>query len=253
MEQNVLEMMPEVLDGIENVDSIFLSVVQILGFLASAVSAVVGVASAVVAVVSAIVAFVVFVVLHILKAIPIYNLAKKTNTKYAWLVWIPFFGTYFRTYILCTMAGDKEVKLFDGHIFFKEGKIPEFFDKKLVIKDRKLSFWIYLAVDLLGNGVITVIVGILQFIPVLGQIAGLLVSVLYLLPSAIILVFDYVYLRDVLHIFDENKKNNNIIAIIISALDTFATAGLARTVYLFTLMKKQPIDSVLEVEAVEVE
>lgn len=252
MEQNTYEMLPEILDGIGSVDSIFSSIAQILGFAASAISAVVGIVSVVGAVISAILAFVAFVVVHILKAIPIYSLAKKTNTKYAWLVWIPFFGTYFRTYILCTMAGDKEVKIFDGHLFRPE-QIPEPFDRVLVLKDRSLSFWIYLAVDLLGKGAISIVVALLNFIPGIGQIMGLLVAVLYAIPVIVTAVFDFIYLRDVLHIFNDNKKNNNIIAMIIVALDTFATAGLARTVYLFTLMKKQPIDSVLEIEAIEVE
>ena len=182
-----------------------------------------------VAVIAAIASFLVSVVLYVLEAVPLYMLAKKTGRKYAWLAWVPVFGSYFRLYVLADIAGEKEVTFFNG---------------KYTIQSRSMSFWIYVGIALFGSAAVSVLIGVLNFIPVVGQIAGSLVTVLYLLPTVACGLIEYVYLRDVLDLFKKDRKANQTAAVVITVLDSVVTCGFARMICLYTLLKREPIPQI---------
>ncbi len=169
-----------------------------------------------------IVAFVLSTIVYVLSAFPLYKLAKKLDRPYAWLAWIPIVGTYFRTYVLCDLAGDKELVI-----------IPD----KIVIKDRKMSFLIYLGIVILGSAIVGTIIGILSLIPIIGWFSYILAFA----PIVCAGFMEYAYLRDVLDIFKEDKQSNKTTSIIVTVLDCLVTYGIARIVILFTLLKREPI------------
>ncbi len=188
-------------------------------------------------IITAVISFIFQFIIYVLEAFPVYKLARKTGRKRAWLAWVPVFGSYFRLYVLADIAGDKEL------VFFGKFKL----------KNRPLSFWMYVGIDLFGSTLITAVIGVLQVLPVIGQIIGALSTLLYLVPAVAKAFIEYAYLRDVLNIFKEDKKANNTAAIVVTALDALATFGFARVVYLYTILKYNPIpEKVMEVEAEEV-
>lgn len=188
-------------------------------------------------IITAVISFIFQFIIYVLEAFPVYKLARKTGRKCAWLAWIPVFGSYFRLYVLADIAGDKEL------VFFGKFKL----------KNRPLSFWMYVGIDLFGSTLITAVIGILQVLPVIGQIIGALSTLLYLVPPVAKAFIEYAYLRDVLNIFKEDKKANNTASIVVTALDALATFGFARVVYLYTILKHDPIpEKVMEVAAEEV-
>lgn len=175
---------------------------------------------------SALFAFLLSVLVYVLEAIPVFRLGRKMGRWSAWLAWIPIFGSYFRTYALCDIPGNHPVHLLKD---------------KLVIKSRTASFGIYLLILLGGNTIITLLITMIGVIPIIGQIIAPLSTLLYMLPAAVCTYFEYIYLKDVLDIFKENKKSNIITSIIITLLDTFVTFGFARTVFLYTLWNRSPL------------
>ena len=124
------------------------------------------------------------------------------------------------------MVGNKPFDLFDG---------------KIKMQSRTMSFWCYVAIALFGSAIISAAVAILGFVPIVGQIIGLVSAILYLLPPVAVGMMQYAYIRDVLDMFKENRKSNRTAAIVISVLDSIATFGLARAIYLWTLLKTEPI------------
>jgi hypothetical protein len=162
----------------------------------------------------------------VLEAYPVGVVAKKLGYGQGYLAWIPFFGSYFRTYVLAMAVGDKPMVLFGG---------------KYTIRSRSNSFWIYLVVALFGTGLITVFVTIFGMIPLIGPIISSVTAFLYLIPAIITGVMEYVYLKDVLDRFNPDTSHNRTAAIIVVVLDSLFTFGFARTVYLYTLLKKSPI------------
>lgn len=176
-------------------------------------------------IIGAIISVMISITLFILGAIPVYQVAKKAGRKYAWLAWIPIFSSYFQTYVLNDVPGDKrfEVKIFN---------------KEFTFENRFLLFWIYIGIGVFGKGLITAVIGILSVIPVVGQVAGATASLLYLVPSFVTGVIEYVYLRDVLDMFKEDRTSNQKVAFIVTILDKICTFGFARVVILYTIMKK---------------
>lgn len=173
-------------------------------------------------IVAAVAGFVFAVAMWVLEAIPLYKLSKKTGRKMPWLAWIPIFSGYCRLYVLADIPGDKEYDIFG----------------KYKIKQRSNAFWIYVAINVLGSFVIGFIVTLASLlIPIVGSFS----IVLNLLPMAATAVMRYIFLKDVLNIFKPDAKANNTAAIIVTALDTFVTLGFARTVYLYTLLKYEPL------------
>ena len=189
-------------------------------------------ASTVIAIVGAIIAAIVSVVcaiaIYIFKTIPVYVVAKKAGRRLAWLAWIPVFASYFRTFVLADTAGQKHVSFFNG---------------KVTIKSRGMSFLAYVGILIFGSGLVTAIISLLSLIPVVGTIISPFAAILYLIPNVATAFLEYAYLKDVLDIFKENKKSNTTATIVITVLDNLATMGFAQTIYLYTLCsrKVQPI------------
>ena len=88
-----------------------------------------------------------------------------------------------------------------------------------------------------GNVVSTVIAIVSTILPVVGSLS----FILGLVPAAACAVIEYVYLRDLLDIYKEDKKANNTAAIVVSVIDFVLVGDLIRTCYLYTLIKKQPL------------
>ncbi len=177
-----------------------------------------------IAIISAIVAFVTWVVVYIVGGIPVYTIAKKTNTEGAILAWMPIFTSYFREYLLAKMPGNKPFKIFD---------------KK--IESRSNAFWIYLGIRLAGPTLITIAISIASVIPIAGVFISAFGSMLYLIPPVATAFIEYVFLKDVLDMFKEDEKSNNTTAIVIAVLDALVTGGLAQSIYLYSLIKKEPL------------
>lgn len=180
-------------------------------------------------IVSAIICLVIALAFQYVEAIPTFKIAKKNGVDHAWIALIPILPC--RLYILSKIAGDKEISFFG----------------KVTIKNRLVAFLIWLGVYLIGVPLMTFIAGliggVLGLIPVIGIILAALVGfVLGLVPAAVTWLIEYSFLRDVLDIYKEDKHSNNTTSIVISVLSCFFTR-LVRGIYLWTLIKKEPLYS----------
>lgn len=180
-------------------------------------------ATAVIAIITAIVTGFIAVALYILQSIPVYSLAKKVGLKHAWLSWVPVFHDYFRLFVLCEIAGNKPF-------------LPNL--GKFKLENRKLSFLAHIVIKYFGGTIIGVIVTVASTVlPVIGSVS----AILGFIPAVACAWIEYVYLRDVLDIFKEDKKSNNTTSIVITVIDAILLGDLIRSCYLYTLMKKQPL------------
>lgn len=215
-------------DLIEQMEELYEMLFYGLGIAELGLTGAILVGAIIVAIATAVVGFVVSLVVFILEAIPLYKISRKMGRKNAWLVWLswlPVIGGYFSAYVLADIPGDKPVKLV--------GKVE--------IKSRSMSFWMYTGIGLFGSALITAVIGIINVVPVIGQIVGAFASLLYLVPAVAMAWLEYVYLRDVLDIFSPDRKANNTAAIVVAVLDALVTFGLARAFYLYTVMNKAPL------------
>jgi hypothetical protein len=103
-----------------------------------------------------------------------------------------------------------------------------------------------------GNTLITMLVAILNVIPGLGQILSALSTLLYLAPYVAVAFMNYVFFRDILDCFNEDKKSNVATSVVITLLDELVTQGLVRFVYYIILLFKDPLPQ-KTVEAVAVQ
>lgn len=215
----------DVLDGMEDLyDMLYYG----LGIAELSIVGVVLLGTVIAAIVTAIFSIMVSLLVFLLEAIPLYKISKKLGKKSAWLVWLswlPVIGGYFSTYVLADIPGDKPVNLVGN----------------IKIESRLMSFWIHVGIGLFGPALVTIIIGMLNVIPLAGQVLGALTTLLYIAPTLATAWIEYAYLRDVLDIFNSNRKSNNTAAIVVAALDATVTFGLARAFYLYTVMNKEPI------------
>lgn len=168
---------------------------------------------------------------YFLRAFPVSRIGKKLGCKYAGLAWIPLFQFSISSFILCHASGKEYFTLFGGKLRLKSGT----------------SFLLYLLSAFFGPVIVTTLTGLvvtlLGWIPLIGQVMTLITPLLGFLPAAICGMIEYVYLRDVLDRFKPDQKDNRIAAGVVSGLDAFITYGLARYVYLFSFMNKTPLDT----------
>lgn len=172
----------------------------------------------------AIIAFLKFLATYLITAVPLSSIAKKAGCKKRYIAWIPFFQDLFCLYLLSRIPGKDD---------FQMGKLH--------MEERNTSFLVYLLVHFFGSALLTVLIVIINIIPYLGQIIGAFSTVLYLIPTAVLTIIEFVYLRDVLDLFKPKKKNNRLMAWIVSILDSLVTSGWAKRLYLFTLLGKSPL------------
>lgn len=179
--------------------------------------------SAMVSILVGIVTLLAVLFFYIVHSIPAYALAKKTGVKRPWLVWIPVFHEYFRLFVLCDMAGDKP---FHTPI------------RKFKFENRRLPLLIHIVVKYAAGLLVSIVALVISMaIPVVGSVSWLL----DLLPLAVCGFIEYVYFYDVLNMFKDDKKSNRIAAIIVAAADGLLLSGLARTIYMYTMLNKTPL------------
>ena len=204
--------------SLDSLESIYDALYYGLGIAELGVAGVMMMVAIVTAAVSALLALVIWV----LEAIPLYKLAKKTERPMPWLAWIPFFSSWFRQYVVADIPGNKPFDVFGKYKF----------------DDRRTAFWVYLGIRLLGTIIIGLIVSVVSIvIPFIGSFS----AILYLIPGAAAAIIEYIFLKDLLDVFKPDTKANTTASIVIVLLDTFVTLGLARTVYLYTLLKLDPL------------
>ena len=217
----------------EQLEEAYISLVFIMLIVSMLAPIVVTVATLVLSIAFSVVSFlisaVLSVVFYFIEAIPVFSAAKKNGNKKAFLAWMPLFSDYFRTYVICGTPADKPFTLFN----------------KTVFKDRKSVYWMYLAISLFGTVVVSVITAILQgvvnIIPLLGQLVALVLILLPFVPVLVCAVVEYVFLRDVLDAYKGDKKSNVVLAIIATVVDSLVPIRIARTFCLYTIIGRKPI------------
>lgn len=228
----------EILYFLTSAEMTFDTLLSLIGMIISLGQLVISVVGWGVAIISAALSVVLGIVLFIVKAIPVFALAKKNGRKLAWLAWIPFFNDYLQTFVLMDTPGNAPFKLFKG---------------KLNIERRWVAFCIWLGICLLGGGVVsalnTAISSVLVVIPVLGPAVAVLVRfVLGYVVVAAAGIMEFGFLRDVLNVYNADKKTNQTVSIVVIVLDALVTGGWAKTIWLYLQLKKKPLP-VQEVEA----
>lgn len=235
---DILYALEEILYFLSTAELTLDTILTVIGMIISLGQVVLTVVGWGVALASVVLAAVMKVVVFIVKAIPVFALAKKNGRKLAWLAWMPFFTDYLQTMVLMDTPGDVPFKLFNG---------------KLTIKRRWISYAIWLGVLLIAPKLIGAIrapiVAAVGVVPVVGVLVGSLISfVLNYTVKGALGILEFGYLRDVLNVYNADKKNNQTMAIVIVVLDWLVTGGWAQTIWLYLQLKKKPLP-VQEVEA----
>ena len=216
-----------------DINTLLTIVTSIIGLLVSMIATVLSTGIGIIVFVgSLIVSAVLFIVLYIVQAIPIYAVAKKLGYQYAWLAWIPICQQLFCLYVLMKASGKEQFE-------FANGKIK---------MQGTYSFLIYLLFYFFGNAIVTLLIGIVNILPGIGQILGLISTILYFLPDIVFAIITYVYMRDILDLFKPDHKSNCTHSAIVTVLDALITSGLAQIIYLFTLLKMDPIQDTYYLE-----
>lgn len=161
-------------------------------------------------IISSIIATIVALIIHYVEAIPVYKLAKKRGVNHAMVALIPIQPCIM--FVLASIPGEREIDYF--------GK----FKTKLMT-----SILIYCGVYLAT--------------PALASVGGILA----LIPIAATLILDYIYLKDVIGLYNPDKSANNTASIIVTIANYF-TGGLVRGIYMWVLLKKEPIEQAPKVE-----
>ena len=121
---------------------------------------------------------------------------------------------------------------------------------------RLTAILVYLGIVLIGVHAVStisgVISGILSLIPILRWILAPIVGfVLGLIPGVALIVFEYYFLRDIVDMYNADSNSAKTTTIIITIANYF-TAGIVRGIYLWTLLKKQPVTHQVEAEYSEI-
>ena len=215
-----------------SIDGTLDSVVGITGSIMALIGVLGTVGTVVLGIVGAIVGALIWVALHILQSVPVYALAKKTGRKNAWIAWLPLpfllLEELPRMFVVADIPGDKEVKLIG----------------KFKLSSRAVSFWIWVGIYFFGNILWDFVMYILTSILTMTGVGALLTPVTFLLtfvPNVALAWLEYAFVRDVLNVFKEDKKSNNTVAIIVAVVDAIIPSRFARTVCLYSIMKKEPL------------
>ena len=120
----------------------------------------------------------------------------------------------------------------------------EFWHGKFKHDDRKLGFWAYVGIDFAGPTIINMLCSIVMLIPVVGMPASCICYVLNLLPLLASAILEYIYFRDILELFKEDKHSNEVTSFVITIIDVLVGGGLARAIYLLTMKKLEPLNRI---------
>lgn len=163
---------------------------------------------------------------YLLYAIPLYKVAKHANCKQAGLVWIPFFQPLLCTFVLSRVDGKGDFGFFNG---------------KLKIKENLFIIFAYVLIHFFANGIILLVVLVINLIPAAGQVISLASLALFLIPPILKGIVEYVVLRDTIDVFKPDRKKNKAHAFVVTALDKTITGGWARVFYLMSLTRMRPL------------
>ena len=132
------------------------------------------------------------------------------------------------------------------------------FGKRTITPNRFLLFWTCMGIRFIGPTLVTAFLVITFFvagyIPVVGQVAVFLEAFLYMIPTILVVFLEFVFLYDALCTFKKSKGANVAVAIIATLIDNvisfnLPTSGIATTIYLYTLLKRKPLDEDAPIEA----
>ena len=181
-----------------------------------------------------------WVVIHVLQTIPVYKLAKKTGRKNAWLAWLPLPIFYLdelpRMFVVADIPGSKPAKILG----------------KFKFESRSVAFWVWVGIYFFGNVLWDTVMYIISIIT--GGALSVLAIPLSFVPNVALAWMEYVFLRDVLNMFKEDKKANNTTAIVCAVIDALIPYRFARAVCLYSIMNRNPLPDEFanEVEYTEV-
>lgn len=217
----------EYINQLESLESLFNAIYGIL--FAGAAIAELGVFGiiAVITLIAAAVVFIIGIVIYIIKSYAISTFAKKLNYAHPWLAWVPI--KYFRIYVLADMVGDKRLEFWHG---------------KFKHNDRKISFWAYLGIDLVGPTIINILSSLFMMVPAVGILGSAGCYILGFIPLLACAIIEYIYFRDLLDLFKEDRHSNEVTSFVITLIDAFLGGGLIRAIYLLTMKKAEPLDKV---------
>lgn len=234
----------------------FAGAAAVLAGIATALEAILAISAAaaaviavIVAAVGAIVTLIVSVAMYVFTAYPYYKLGKRAGVKFAWLAWVPIPVADFccRLYVLSQIPGEKRVSVFGS---------------KLGIPNRFLVFWGYMGIRFLGltalTMIITVVSPILIAIPFVGEVylllAPILGPIIMAIPAVLVAFLEFAFLYDAVSTFKGQTLSNLILSIVVTVIDNVFTlnlpiAGLATTIYLYSLLKQEAAGNRVPLEA----
>lgn len=175
---------------------------------------------------------VVILVMHYVEAIPVFKLAKKAGIKYAWVALIPIKPC--STFVLASIPGEKEVSLLGKKDIKRTTAIIIYF----------VILFVGVPIATFISGIIGTFLGIIPFIGII--LAGLVGTVIGLIPGAALIIFEYSFLKDITDLYDTGKST----ALIITIINYFVP--IVRGIYLWTLIKKEPLTQNYHAEFSEV-
>ena len=178
-----------------------------------------------IAVIVIVIAIVIAIALYIIKAIPIYILSKKAGRNYPWLAFIPIIG---QSYTLATIG---------------EGPVTIPLIKK-TIANRGTAFWILFGISI-GVSAVSSILSACAIIPVIGILTTLLATLLSVALAVVSGLFYYAFYYDIFVLYQPESTNNKAFAVL-CALSPYFCADILSTIFLYTLIKKEPVHAPME-------
>ncbi len=157
-------------------------------------------------------------VLLLLQTIALYKMAQKVNHPYAWLAWIPIANSY----VMATIPS----KPFDLIS-------PTFLGGKCHVEDRN-KFGIYYLIFLFAPSILSMVIGVLSVIPVIGYLIAFLSTLFYLAYFILTYIVMYQIYKDLYDVFEDTQNTTmmSILSIIFPIIIPF---------YMFILSKKVPL------------
>ena len=232
----IIEMLENAQGLIEVITAVLAAIIGLISVVGTAIASILGIASTAFTVIFTVVVAVVAVLMFFLEylgiAIPLFIIGRKVKCKFAWLAWVPVGQSLFAIFVMWKISGKEEFEFWNGKIRIRQGI---------------LAVLGYVIVSVFGNGIVTILVGVLNIIPGLGQVASLLAMLLYWIPGIVLGIIEYVYMRDVIRVFKSDDKKCQVHAFVIAVLDRLLIGGWARSIYLITLMGKKPLPKEQEI------
>lgn len=169
------------------------------------------------------VSVVICAVTYALYAVAFSKTADKLNYGKKYLAFIPFVQTYTCLYMLSEFSGRQDFS------------ITPSIDEKIKIKNRNTSFIIAILAPIIISTVSTVISFILGLTIFLSFLAPVISSLLSVVVFAVVGAAVFVYMRDFLDMFEEDKNKTTLLSVLCMFV------GLAIPIILLVYLKKEPV------------